>query len=216
MKLFEYSVTRSIRCRWLLEEIGTPYESIEIDLSKGAHEQVDFLKINPFAKVPALKDGDLVLFESAAICNYLADKYAETDLIPKVGTAERALHDQWMYFCMAELEQPLWAIAKHTFIYDEADRSSKAIEMAGNDFKAIVKPLEKHMSGRAFILGEKFQTVDVMVGQTLIWAFAMRMTKDHDLLANCPALIKYLRHLSDRPKMPAELRTILADRLKSL
>jgi glutathione S-transferase len=216
MKLYEYSVTRSIRCRWLLEELEAPFESVEVDLSKGSHEEESFLAVNPFAKIPALVDGDLTLFESAAICTYLADKYSVKDFIPAPRTKERALHDQWMYFCMAELEQPLWMIAKHSFIYDEDKCSKDAIALAKEDFIKIVCPLEKHMTGRKLVLGEKFQAVDVMIGQTLIWAFAMRMTKEFDLLAGCPALISYLRTLSERPKMPSELKALLIDRLKAL
>lgn len=216
MKLYEYSITRSIRCRWLLEELEVPFESVEVNLSAGAHENESFLAVNPFAKVPALVDGDFTLFESAAICNYLADKYSEKGMIPVPQTKERALHDQWMYFCMSELEQPLWAIAKHTFIYDEEKRSQDAMTLAKDDFAKIVRPLEKHMAGRDFVLGKKFQAVDVMIGQTLIWAFAMRMTKHLDLLAGCPALISYLRTLSERPKMPGELKASLIDRLRAL
>lgn len=216
MKLYEYSFTRSIRCRWLLEELGEPFESEEIDLSKGAHERESFLKINPFAKVPALMDGDLTLFESAAICTYLADKFPNKDFIPAVGTIERALHDQWMYFCMAELEQPLWTIAKHTFIYEEGKRSKKAIDLAKEDFQQVVRPLEKHMKNRSFVLGTKFQAVDVMIGQTLIWAFAMGMTKQLDMLAECPSLISYLRSLAERPKIPAGLKALLVERLQTL
>jgi glutathione S-transferase len=216
MKLYEYSITRSIRCRWLLEELGIEFESVEVDLSKGKQNDNAFRAVNPFAKVPALIDGDLTLFESAAICTYLSDKYPDLNFIPAVGTKERALHDQWMYFCMAELESPLWAIAKHTFIYDEHQRSPAAIELAKDDFLKIVRPLESHMTNRAFVLGNKFQTVDVLIGQTLIWAFAMRMTKHHSLLTDCPALVSYLRRLSERPKMPGELKSILVERLREM
>lgn len=215
MKLYEYSITRSIRCRWLLEELGVEFESVEVDISQ---EDIpsDFLKVNPFGKVPVLVDGDLTLFESAAICTYLADKFPEKGLIPAVGTKDRALHDQWMYFCMAELEQPLWMIAKHTFIYDEAKRSNQAIALAKEDFIQIARPLEKYMSSRSFVLGDNFQAVDVMIGQTLIWSFAMKMTKHLDLLAGLPALTSYLRMLSERKKMPAELRSVLTERLMAL
>lgn len=216
MKLFEYSISRSIRCRWLLEEMEIPFESITVDLSKGEHLKAEFLAINPCAKVPALLDGDLILFESAAICQYIADKYPEKGFIPQVGTKARALHDQWMFYCMAELEQPIWTIAKHTFVYDEEKRSPQAIELAKEDFREIVQPLEKHMQGRKFLVGDAFQAADVMVAQTLIWAFAMRTTKHLDLLADCPALVSYLRDISVRPKMPEALRSILAERLKNI
>jgi glutathione S-transferase len=199
-----------------LEELEVSFESVEINLSKDANEEAEFLRINPFAKVPALVDGDLTLFESAAICTYLADKYPGKGFIPDAGTKERALHDQWMYFCMSELEQPLWTIAKHTFIYDEEKQSKDAIELAKEDFLKIVRPLESHMRGRSFVVADKFQTVDVMIGQTLVWAFSMRMTRHLDLLSGCPNLISYLRALAERPKMPAELKASLVERLQTL
>jgi len=207
MKLYEFSVSRSIRCRWLLEELGVPYESVEVNLSTGAHFSENFKKINPNAKVPALVDGDFALFESAAICNYLAEKYPESNFIPKAGTRARALYDQWMFFCMSELEQPLWLISKHTFIYPEEKRSPEAIQLAKEDFLKTVRVLENHMANRSYV-GDSFQVVDILIGQTLLWAGAGvgPVMRSLALLAGCPNLHKYLYHLAERPKMPLELK----------
>jgi glutathione S-transferase len=213
MRLYEYSLTRSIRCKWFLQELGVPFEAIEIDLSKGDNEKPDYLKVNPFGKVPSLVDGDLTLTESAAICEYLADKFSERGFIPTAGTAERALHDQWMYFCMSELEQPLWQIAKHTFVYEEDKCLPEAIALAVDDFKKIVAPLETLFSGRSYILGDKFQVADVMIGHTLIWAYAMRTTKGYELLAGCPSLVTYLQRMHERKALPENLRSLVAERL---
>jgi glutathione S-transferase len=216
LKLYEFSTTRSIRCRWLLQEIGVPFEPIEVDLTKGDQLKPEYLEINPFGKVPALVDGNVKLFDSGAICTYLADKYSHGNLIPQTGSDERAMHDQWSFFCMDDLEQPLWMIAKHTFIYDEKKCSQDAIALACEDFREIVKPLEHYMKDRKFIVGDKFQMVDVLIGQTLFWAFASGINQKYNLLEGCPSLISYLRRLSERENMPSKLRETLLSRLAAL
>ena len=73
LKLYHSPQSRSTRPRWLLEEIGAPFEVVKLDLSKQEHKTPQYMKIHPHGAVPALLDGDLVLIESAAICAYLAD-----------------------------------------------------------------------------------------------------------------------------------------------
>jgi len=89
LTLYYSPQSRAIRPRWLLEEIGVPYELKRLNLQAGEQKKPGYLKINPNGTVPALVDGDLALFESAAICQYLADKFPEKRLAPPVGTPER-------------------------------------------------------------------------------------------------------------------------------
>src|SRR5262245_6206158 len=114
--LYGSGVSRWVRPYWLLQELDVPFEPKLVSVRKGEHRSPEFLAVNPFGKLPALVDGDLTLIESAAICTYLGDKYAEKALIPKTGTRARALHDQWVSFAITELEQPLWRIARNTFV----------------------------------------------------------------------------------------------------
>ena len=103
MKLYYAPQTRAGRVRWMLEEIGAPYELVRLDMSKGDHKKPEYMKIHPHGAVPALADGDLAMFESAAICAYLADKFPEKRLAPPVGTPPRGLYYQWMIYSMATL-----------------------------------------------------------------------------------------------------------------
>ena len=82
MKLYEFPPTRSIRPRWMLQELQVPFESVWVNLIKGEHRNREFLKLNPAGKVPVLVDGDLVLNESVAIVLYLAEKYPEKGFLP--------------------------------------------------------------------------------------------------------------------------------------
>jgi glutathione S-transferase len=82
MKLYFAPRTRAVRPRWLLEELGVPYELVKLDPSKQENKTPAFLALHPFGEIPVLVDGDVTLFESAAICLYLADRFPEKNLAP--------------------------------------------------------------------------------------------------------------------------------------
>src|SRR5215469_15176103 len=113
MKLYEFAPTRSIRARWMLQELGVAFDAVTVNLAAGEHRRPDFLAVNPAGKVPVLVDGDLVLTESVAIAVYLAEKYPQKHLMP-TDAARRAEVNRWLLFAATELEQPLWRIARQT------------------------------------------------------------------------------------------------------
>ncbi|MBI3767409.1 MAG: glutathione S-transferase family protein [Deltaproteobacteria bacterium] len=193
MKLYYCPQTRAGRPRWLLEEIGEPYELVRIDLTKGEHKKPDYLKIHPHGAVPALIDGDLALFESAAICMHLADKYPQKRLAPEVGTPARGLYYQWMLYSMATLEPPVLAVFLNTIMLPEAERSAAAVEKGKTQFADVARVLSNALAGRSFLLGEQFSAADVMIGSTLGWAGMMGLLNDH------PALQAYVKRLTERP-----------------
>jgi glutathione S-transferase len=82
MQLYEFAPTRSIRVRWMLQELGVDFEAIAVNLMAGEHRHPDFLKINTAGKLPVLVDDDLVLTESVAIVLYLAEKYPDKGFLP--------------------------------------------------------------------------------------------------------------------------------------
>src|SRR5690242_964251 len=106
-RLYYMPRTRSSRVLWLLEEIGEPYELTEI--AGAQRRSAEHLRRHPLGRVPALELGDgTTMFESAAICLQLADLNPTAGLIPRLGSAERALVYQWVVFAVAELEAPLF------------------------------------------------------------------------------------------------------------
>src|SRR5690606_25234494 len=100
------------------QELDAQFEFVPVNLAAGENRITDFLRLNPAGRLPVLVDGDLVLTESAAIVMYLAEKYAAKGLMP-ADLKQRALAYRWSMFAMTELEQPLWRIARHTFVYPE-------------------------------------------------------------------------------------------------
>jgi glutathione S-transferase len=193
MKLYYSPQTRAGRPRWLLEEIGAPYDIVSLDMQKGEHKKPDYMKIHPHGAVPALVDGDLALFESAAICMYLADKFPDKKLAPPLGTPARGLYYQWMVYSMATLEPPVLDVFLHTVMLPEAERSPAVVEKARATFANVGRVLSDALTGRTFILGEQFSAADVMIGSTLAWAGFMGLLSDH------PTLQTYAKRLSERP-----------------
>jgi glutathione S-transferase len=193
LKLYHSPQSRSVRPRWLLEEIGAPYELIRVDLSKQEHKTPAYLRIHPHGAVPALIDGDLALIESAAICAYLADKFPAAQLAPPVGSAERGRYYQWMFYAMATLEPPVIQLFMHTIRLPEAERSATIVDQARATFAQVADVIAAALASKPFLLGEQFSAADVLVGSTLVWSQFM------GLLSNHPALAEYVQRLSSRP-----------------
>ena len=170
LELFNFPKTRGSRVTWMLEELEADYEFKLVPFGANGFASEDYLKINPAGKVPALRDGDLVLTESAAIVTYLGDKFPEKQLVPPAGTSARAKYDQWCYFVLTELEQPLWTKGKHTFIFPPDKRVPAVIETAQWEFQKALNILSKGLEGNRYILGDSFSAADILIGHTLTWA----------------------------------------------
>jgi glutathione S-transferase len=196
MKLYHAPQTRSGRPRWLLEEIGVPYEIVRLSLEAGDQKRPEYLKLNPNGAVPTLVDGDLVLYESAAICQYLADKFPEKRLAPPVGTPARGLYYQWIHYAMSGLEPPLVTIFMHTMRRPEAERIPQLVTEARAQLDAVLPVIDRALTGRSYLLGEELSAADVMIGSTLVWAQLMGL-----LRADLAATAAYMARLSARPAL---------------
>ena len=202
MKLYEFAPTRSIRARWALQELDIEFEAISIKLTEGQGQSPEYLHLNPAGKVPALLDGDFVLTESVAIVTYLAGKFPEKRLLP-TDVQQRAQLDRWMLFAVTELEQPLWRIARHSFLYPEEQRLPADIEIAKREFRAMAAVMEGHMRGREFLVGDRVSVGDFVLAHTLDWG------NEVGLLDQCPSLLSYMNRMYQRPKAPMRIAAAL-------
>ncbi len=181
MKLYYATPSRAGHVRWLLEELGVPYDLVRLDFEAEQQKLPEHLARHPLGKVPVLEDGDVTLFETGAICLYLADKYAEKGLAPPIGHASRAPYLQWIFFAAAELEPPLVQFGK------------TPIDELKEAFLERARVLSEALAERAYLLGDDFSAADVMVGSTLGWA------RHFGLLEGFPRLIEYGRLVGARP-----------------
>lgn len=186
--------SRSVRALWAAEEAQVPYTYKALDLAKGEGRRPPFIDLNPGGKVPAIEDGDFVLTESAAICTYIGEKKPETGLVPHSGTQERAAYDQWLFFCIGELEQPLWTLGKHRFALPPKHRVPEIMDTAKWEFDVAAKVLAKGLGDRETLVGDHFTMADLLVTQTLLWA---RLVK-RELPSN---LTDYLTRHRSRPAL---------------
>ncbi|HEX7060422.1 MAG TPA: glutathione S-transferase family protein [Woeseiaceae bacterium] len=203
LKLYGAPPTRALRVMWLLNELGLEYEMHPVNVMQGETRQPDFLALNPAAKLPVLVDGDVVLTESAAIQLYLAEKYPEAGLIP-AALEDRAQVYRWMFFLVTEIEQPLWRIARHTFIYPEEKRLPRDVELATQDCVRMLAVLERHMEDREFMVADRLSVADFNAAYTLDWANEARM------LGNTPRLQEYVRSMYARSTAPPTIGEAMA------
>jgi len=203
MKLYEFGPTRSIRARWVLQELGVEFEAVTINMLKGEHRNPEFLALNPAGKLPVLVDDDLILTESVAIVLYLAEKYPDKHLIPTT-LAERAQLNRWLLFTTTELEQPLWRMARHTNLYPKEKRIPEEIAIARDDFLQMAPILDQHMHDRQFVVGNSVTVGDFVLAYTLDWA------KEVNLLEQLPRLESYLENMYTRPLAPMRIKEAFA------
>lgn len=191
--LYSYPNTRSLRVAWTLEELGLEYACQHIDLREGINQGAEHLARHPDGKLPALSDGELTLFESVAICRYLAERYGEGRLLPN-DPLLRARVDQWLLFVISELEQPLWTQAKHKFALPQERRVPAILPTAAWEFQRALAALQRGFDGHGWLLGEPFTVADILLGHTLNWAHAFKQPLPETLKA-------YRQRCNERPAM---------------
>jgi glutathione S-transferase len=191
LTLYHVPFSRSLRVRWLLEELGLPYR-LETR-SFGSLRRPEHLALHPLGKVPVLVDGDLALFESGAILQHLLERHGGGRLEPKPGSAERSLFWQWFHYAEATLTPPLGLVVRHTVLAPEAERIPAVAEWGRAQAARALAPVERALAGRSWLLPE-FSAADVMMGYSVRLASLLRLLGDAH-----PNLSAYLARCEERP-----------------
>jgi glutathione S-transferase len=182
-----------VRPRWLLEEIGAPYELVRVNLDAEEQKRPEYLAINPNGTVPTLVDDGLTIYESAAICEYLADKYPDARLAPGIGTPERGLYYQWMHYSMTSLDAQVITILHHTTYKPEAERLPALVAESREQLASSISVLDRALAGRRYLF-DSFGAADVMIGSGLIWAQRLGAVEPER-----KAVLAYVARLVERP-----------------
>ncbi len=178
-------MSRGQIARWMLEEVGEPYEQVLLDYGT-TMKAPDYLAVNPMGKVPAIKHGDIVVTEAAAICAYLADAFPDKNLAPH--PTERADYYRWMFFASGPVEQ---AITNRSMGFEVP--ADKAMMMGYGNYDAAVAALKSAVKGKQFIAGNRFSAADVYVGSQIDWGLAFGTLPKSD------AFETYIAPMRERP-----------------
>jgi glutathione S-transferase len=187
MKLYYNPKSRAVTAKWMLDECAANYEIIPIDFEKREHKAPEFLKINPAGKLPALVDGNSKIFESAAICLYLADKFPEANLAPKIGAPERGRYLSLMVYSTSQLEPAMG---------DAMLGGQTSAKRGWTDFETARNVIEGELGDGAYLFGQWFTAADVMIGSMFIWRRIFGGQPDR------PKLEAYVDRLLARPQAP--------------
>jgi len=154
-------MSRGRIARWMLEEVGETYET-EVIFYGDAMKSAGYSAINPMGKVPALRHGDQIITECAAICAHLADAFPSANLAPPPG--ERAAYYRWLFFGAGPIEA---AVTNKALGFETAP---KLAQMAGyGTFDDVMNTLEKAVSVPAYLTGDQFTAADLYIGSQIDW-----------------------------------------------
>ena len=168
------ATARTLRPHWMLHELGVDYEPKLIGSRTGETQDDAFVKLNVKEKIPVLVDGDLVLTESAAIVTYLGDTYgAESGLVPKPYTTERAKYNEWSSYIQMELDaHTLYVVRKHRDLANLYGDAPAAVDAAIEGFTKQLRFAKQTLDDSAYLLGDAFTAADLLLTTCLTWANA--------------------------------------------
>lgn len=184
--LHYHPYSRAAGSVWALEEAGVPYELTVVDILQGAQKSPGFVAVNPMGKLPTLVDDGVVVTEAAAICLYLADRYAP-QLAPAPASPERGTYLRWSFFAPSVIEPAVMAKVSGWEV--------KEVSAGWGSHAAMLAAAESAIARGPFLLGERFSMADVVFGGTL------RFMIDFGQIEPTPVFAAYVERLNARPAL---------------
>jgi len=192
LTLYHCPETRSMRSLWLLNELGVPFERHEMPFDLTFLRAPEYLSVHPLGRIPALRDGDLTIFESGAICQYLCETYDQKGLHRPVGHPERPHWLQWIHFAETMIVHAASLVQQWVFI-SEAERSPAVIKLESRRIGKCLDLLEREFRTRDYLLPSGFSAADTSVGFSVYFVTAFVSLDAH------PAVEAYRQRMMARP-----------------
>lgn len=171
--------TAAMAPQTVLEEAGQPYEMIRLDVAAREHEQPAYRKLNPNGRIPTLVDGDFVIFETAAICQYLCDKHPEADLAPPAGTRERGRFYQWLTYMTNTAQAGLIDWWHPDFTFPEPAHQAAFKARAEEKLMRNFAVLDAGIGGNRWVTGDRHTVCDIYLAMLTRWTRFMPRTAWH-------------------------------------
>ncbi|MEM9286841.1 MAG: glutathione S-transferase family protein [Pseudomonadota bacterium] len=169
LKLYFTHKTRSGRVVWLLEELGLEYELVKLEFSKEGLKSDEHRKRHPLGRVPVLEDGDVTIFESGAIIDYILERHKNGGLKPAVDAPEFPYYLQWFHYVEGMIMPPINEIVVQTVLLPPERRSEDALNKALKLLAKAMKPVNEALEGKDYIVGD-FSGADIMLGHAAFMA----------------------------------------------
>ncbi|MEM8935024.1 MAG: glutathione S-transferase family protein [Pseudomonadota bacterium] len=193
LKLYFAHKTRSGRVVWLLEELGLDYELVKLAFSKEGLKSDEHRKRHPLGRVPVLEDGDVTMFESGAIIDYILERHKNGGLKPAVDSPQFPYYLQWYHYVEGMVMPPINEIVVQTVLLPPERRSEDALGKALKLLGKAMKPVDAALAGKDYIIGD-FSGADIMLGHASFMANLSVPFGD-----DMPNLRAYVERIKARP-----------------
>jgi glutathione S-transferase len=197
---FVRGLVRDLRVRWALEEAGLPYRVTLVGEREGELPRSRYRAIQPFGQIPAIEDGDLALFESGAIVQFVAER---SDALLPVAAADRARVIQWMFAALNTIEFPIMELAGIDLFHADESWAKERRPGAVEAVRKRLAELASCLDGRAHLVGP-FSAADILMTSVL------RVLRHTDLVDEQPVLVAYQRRCEARPAFAKALADQMA------
>jgi glutathione S-transferase len=189
LTLYHGAPSRSSIVHWMLEEVGEPYDIHLLNMQNGETRSPAYLAINPMGKVPALRHGEVVITEAAAICAYLADEFPRAGLNVPIGDPMRGIYLKWLFFGPGCIEPAIMDRA-----FPRPDGAPKTA-LGYGDYDTVLDVVATAVKRGPYLLGNQFTAADVVIGSTLRWGMMFKMLPER------AEFVAYTKHLGERPAL---------------
>ena len=195
MKIYHAPNSRSVRAIWLFEELGLPYGLEIFPLGDPKMRAPEYLKVHPMGRVPAVTDGDVTIFESGAIVQYILTKYGEGRFQPTADSPTFPDYLQWLHYAEGMLMPPVNIIVVEPLFLPEDRRNQTNVDRATKLLSRMLSAVERGLGGHDYLIGE-FSGADIMTGHACI--VSARLGGD---ISDKPNVSAYIDRLQARPAL---------------
>lgn len=195
MKIHHAPNSRSVRALWLFNELDLPYELEIYPLGDKSMRTPEYLKVHPLGRVPALEDGDLTIFESGAIVQYVLDRYGNGTMVPNSASPDYPTYLQWLHYAEGMIMPQINIIVVETIFLPEERRNQTNVDRATKLLTRMLTAVDMHLQDCEFLAGE-FSGADIMTGHACI--VSGRLGAD---ISDKPNVAAYIDRLEARPAL---------------
>ncbi len=193
IKLYLTPNTRAGRVAWLLEELNMEYELEILPFTKEGLKSPEHRARHALGRVPVIEDGDISIFESGAIIQYILDKYDDKGLKPAVESDDYPYYLQWFHYCEGMVMPPMNQIVVQTVLLPPDRRDEAVLNQATNLLSKALKPVNEFLEGKDYLIGD-FSAADCMLGHSCF--MSNRFGTISDEMQN---IKRYISNIESRP-----------------